>query len=178
MKYMFISDIHGIKTNLELIKNKFNEFQCDKLIVLGDLCYIGPANKMNKDYDVPAVIEFLNCFKDKIICIKGNCDSHVDQVVCDFPIISELAVIAEGEKEIYLTHGHIYNKDNWNRSNSILVYGHKHIPFIIEENDQIFINPGSISVPKDNYPPTFMIYSDKLFTIYDVFGNIVAEKGI
>ena len=178
MRYMFISDIHGIKTNLEYVKEQFNKQRCDKLIVLGDLFYIGPRNKMKDEYDIEYVANFLNSFKDRIICIKGNCDSHVDQYVCEFPLINDLSLITTDDKEIYLTHGHIYNKDNWSKDNSVLVYGHKHTPFIIEDSSNVFINPGSISLPKEDFPPTYMIFANNVFTIYDVFGNIVAEKRI
>jgi len=109
MKLLFISDIHGIKTNLEKIKESFQKLDCDKLVVLGDLFYIGPKNKMHEDYDIDYVKNFLNSFKNKIICIKGNCDSEVDGLVCEFPIVSELGIISTINEDIYLTHGHIYN---------------------------------------------------------------------
>ncbi len=175
MKIMFISDIHGIKTNLEKIKKKFLEFNCNKLVVLGDLYYIGPRNKMKDGYDIQYVKEFLESFKDKLICIRGNCDSEVDIMVSDFPIINELSMISIDEHDIYLTHGHLYNENNWNVENSILIYGHFHIPFIKEKDNKLFINPGSISLPKDNNP-TYIIYDNNKFTIYDINDKIVAQK--
>jgi len=175
MKIMFISDIHGIKTNLEKIKKKFLEFNCNKLVVLGDLYYIGPRNKMKDGYDIQYVKEFLESFKDKLICIRGNCDSEVDIMVSDFPIINELSMISIDEHDIYLTHGHLYNENNWNVENSILIYGHFHIPFIKEKDNMLFINPGSISLPKDNNP-TYIIYDYNKFTIYDINYKIVAQK--
>ena len=173
---MFISDIHGIKTNLEKIRQKFLEFNCNKLVVLGDLYYIGPRNKMKDGYDIQYVKEFLESFKDKLICIRGNCDSEVDIMVSDFPIINELSMISIDEYDIYLTHGHIYNENNWNIENSILIYGHFHIPFIKEKDNKLFINPGSISLPKDNNNPTYLIYDNNKFTIYDINDKIVAQK--
>lgn len=175
MKIMFISDIHGIKTNLEKIKKKFLEFNCNKLVVLGDLYYIGPRNKMKDGYDIQYVKEFLESFKDKLICIRGNCDSEVDIMVSDFPIINELSMISIDEHDIYLTHGHLYNENNWNVENSILIYGHFHIPFIKKKDNMLFINPGSISLPKDNNP-TYIIYDNNKFTIYDINDKIVAQK--
>ena len=175
MKIMFISDIHGIKTNLEKIKKKFLEFNCNKLVVLGDLYYIGPRNKTKDGYDIQYVKEFLESFKDKLICIRGNCDSEVDIMVSDFPIINELSMISIDEHDIYLTHGHLYNENNWNVENSILIYGHFHIPFIKEKDNKLFINPGSISLPKDNNP-TYIIYDNNKFTIYDINDKIVAQK--
>ena len=121
MKIMFISDIHGIKTNLPKIKEKFEKFNCDKLVVLGDLYYIGPRNKMIEGYDIKYVQEFLSSFKDKLICVRGNCDSEVDLMVSDFPIVNELSLISTINEDLYLTHGHIYNESNWLKTNSTLI---------------------------------------------------------
>lgn len=170
MKIMFISDIHGIKTNLPTIKEKFAELKCDKLVVLGDLYYIGPRNKMREDYDIPAVQEFLESFKEKLICLRGNCDSDVDILISDFPIINELGLISLDNRELYLTHGHIYNENNWNHTNSILIFGHYHIPFIKEKDSNLYINPGSISLPKEQNP-SYLIYENNKFIIYDIYDN-------
>ena len=178
MKVMFLSDIHGIKTNLSYVQEQFEKHKCDKLVVLGDLFYIGPRNKMKEGYDIQAVADFLNSYKDKIMCIKGNCDSDVDKYVCEFPLISELAVLTVDGRDFYLTHGHIYNGEKWEYKNTILIYGHQHIPYIVEKDSNLFINPGSISLPKENNNPSFMIYEDNTFTIYDVFGNIITQKRI
>ena len=178
MKVMFISDIHGIKTNIGKVEEIFIKDKCDKLIILGDLYYIGPRNTINNDYDIKEVLGFLNKYKDKIICIKGNCDSEVDKMVSEFPIINELSMISIDNHNIYITHGHIYNENNWDKTNSILVYGHFHIPFIKEKESNLFINPGSISLPKENNKPTYLIYDNNKFTIYDIDGNIIEEKNI
>lgn len=178
MKIMFISDIHGIKTNLLKIKEKFNETQCDKLVVLGDLYYIGPRNKMIEEYDISFVKEFLESFKDKLICVRGNCDSEVDIIVSEFPIVNELSLISTINNDIYLTHGHIYNESNWNLTNSILVYGHFHIPFIKQIESNIYINPGSISLPKNDFVASYLIYDESEFIIYDISDKIIARKKI
>ena len=109
MRLMFISDIHGISTNLKKIKMKFDEFNCDKLVVLGDLYYIGPRNRMIEGYNIQEVQSFLESMKDKLICIRGNCDSEVDLMVSQFPIINDLSVIMTENNDLYITHGHIYN---------------------------------------------------------------------
>ena len=178
MKIMFISDIHGIKTNLEKIKERFTELACDKLVVLGDLYYIGPRNKMIEGYDITYVKEFLESFKDKLICIKGNCDSEVDIMVSDFPIINELSLVSTINEDLYLTHGHIYNESNWKKTNSILIYGHFHTPFIKQIETNIYINPGSISLPKTEDGPTYLFYNEEEFIIYDINDNIIAKKNI
>lgn len=178
MKILFISDIHGIKTNLPKIKERFKTLNCDKLVVLGDLYYIGPRNKMIEGYDINYVRNFLESFKDKLICIKGNCDSEVDKMVSNFPIINELGLIATINEDLYLTHGHIYNESNWNKENSVLIYGHLHIPFIKQIETNIYINPGSISLPKEGNPPTYLYYDEEKFIIYDINDNIIESKNI
>ncbi len=176
MKLLFISDIHGIKTNLKKIKERFEELHCDKLVVLGDIYYIGPRNMMIEGYDITYVNAWLSSFKDKLICIKGNCDSEVDQMVSPFPIVSDLGLISTINEDIYLTHGHIYNESNWNKTHSTLVYGHLHKPFIKEIETNTYINPGSISLPKGNEGPTYLYYDEENFIIYDLNDQVIAKK--
>ena len=178
MKILFISDIHGIKTNLPKIRERFNQLECDKLVVLGDLYYIGPRNTMIDGYDINYVKEFLGSFKEKLICIKGNCDSEVDKMVSKFPIVSELGLISTINEDLYLTHGHIYNESNWTKTASYLIYGHLHIPFIKEIETNTYINPGSISLPKSDIGPTYLYYNEEEFIIYDMNDNIVAKKSV
>lgn len=176
MKLMFISDIHGIKTNLEKVKEKFKELNCDKLVVLGDLYYIGPRNKMIEGYDIKAVESFLESMKDKLICMRGNCDSEVDLMISNFPIMNDLSLIMTENHDLYITHGHIYNESNWMKENSILIYGHFHIPFIKKIGTNYYINPGSISLPKEGYKASYLIYDENKITIYDIDDNIIKEE--
>lgn len=176
MKLMFISDIHGIKTNLEKVKEKFKELNCDKLVVLGDLYYIGPRNKMIEGYDIKAVESFLEAMEDKLICMRGNCDSEVDLMISNFPIMNDLSLIMTENHDLYITHGHIYNESNWMKENSILIYGHFHIPFIKKIETNYYINPGSISLPKEGYKPSYLIYDENKITIYDIDDNIIKEE--
>lgn len=173
MKVMFISDIHGIKTNLNKIKEKYKEFNCEKLVVLGDLYYIGPRNDIKEEYDINYVREFLSSYKDDLICVRGNCDSEVDIEVSDFPIVNELSMISTENEDIYLTHGHIYNESNWTKTNSVLVYGHLHKPFIRKYETNLYINPGSISLPRGEYAASYLIYNENEFIIYDVNDHII-----
>ena len=176
MKLMFISDIHGIKTNLEKVKEKFKELNCDKLVSLGDLYYIGPRNKMIEGYDIKAVESFLESMKDKLICMRGNCDSEVDLMISNFPIMNDLSLIMTENHDLYITHGHIYNESNWMKENSILIYGHFHIPFIKKIETNYYINPGSISLPKEGYKASYLIYDENKITIYDIDDNIIKEE--
>ena len=176
MKLMFISDIHGIKTNLSKVKERFEELHCDKLVVLGDLYYIGPRNKMVEGYDIKAVQAFLESVKDQLICVRGNSDSEVDIMVSNFPIVNELSVIMTENHDLYITHGHIYNESNWMKEHSILIYGHFHIPFIKKIETNYYLNPGSISLPKEGYLPSYMVYDENKVTIYDIEDNILMEE--
>lgn len=176
MKLMFISDIHGISTNLKKIKEKFEELKCDKLVVLGDLYYIGPRNKMIEGYNISEVQEFLKSMKDKLLCMRGNCDSEVDLMVSNFPIMNDLSFIMTENHDLYITHGHIYNESNWMKENSILIYGHFHIPFIKKIETNYYINPGSISLPKEGNKPSYLIYDENKVTIYDIDDNIIKEE--
>lgn len=176
MKLMFISDIHGIKTNLSKVKERFEELHCDKLVVLGDLYYIGPRNKMIEGYDIKEVQAFFESMKDKLVCVRGNCDSEVDIMVSNFPIVNELSVIMTENNDLYITHGHIYNESNWIKEHSVLIYGHFHIPFIKKIETNYYLNPGSISLPKEGYLPSYMIYDENKVTIYDIEDNIIMEE--
>ena len=108
--------------------------------------------------------------------MRGNCDSIVDVMSSEFLIIDGLSLIYTDDLNIYLNHGHIYNKNkNKGFNKGILVYGHEHIPYIEKKDNMIYINVGSISLPRDGNDPTYMIYENKEFTIYDIYGNIVSN---
>lgn len=99
MKYMIASDIHGSKYYADLMREAFFSEKADRLILLGDLLYHGPRNDLPKDYEPKAVIEILNSLKDRIIAVRGNCDAEVDQMVLDFPIMADYAVLPYGEED-------------------------------------------------------------------------------
>lgn len=132
MKLFIISDIHGSLYYLKKVMEIFEKENYDKLVILGDELYHGPRNPLPKDYSSKEVIEILNKYKDKIIAVRGNCDSEVDQMVLSYPIMSDYSMIYLGNKRVFLTHGHIYNIDNPlpMSEGDILLYGHFHIPMI------------------------------------------------
>lgn len=174
MKIMFISDIHGISDNLRKIREKYKEFKCNKLVVLGDI-----YNNYNYyDNNKEKVQEFLNDFKGSLICVRGNCDSLTD--LYDIPIgpIKELDLIKTNNLDIYITHGHIYNEDNWDKENTILIQGHTHRPKISKKDNNIYINPGSISLPRGDNLPSYLVFNEKEFIIYDILDNIIDEINI
>ena len=175
MKILFISDIHGIDNNLKRIEKIIEKEIIDKLVVLGDLYYAGPTYNQKYKINSKSVKEILTKYRDKIICLKGNCDSLVDIKSSDFPICDNLALICVDGLDIYLTHGNEYSFDKNRKFNikGMLVYGHEHIPYIKKNNDMTYINVGSISLPRDGNKPTYMLYNNKKFTIYDIDGKVI-----
>ena len=178
MKVMFISDIHGMITNLDKIRERFHSLGCQKLVVLGDLYYADYYHRLEEDYHPKEVLHFLKSFADKLICIRGNCDSDLDIMESEFPIEEKILHYPIDSYNIYLTHGHIYNERNWKEENSILIFGHYHYPFIKEDHNNLFVNPGSISLPRGNNKPTYLFYNGEEFIIYDMEDHVVARKVI
>jgi putative phosphoesterase len=158
MKILFISDIHGVPSTLKAALEKGEEYGFDKLVLLGDLMYHGPRNGVPDFYDPVKVAELLNTYKDKIVAVRGNCDAEVDQMLLEFPMMDDYAVIeADGEK-FFLTHGHLYNEQKLPPigMGTVLVHGLTHIAEnkLLECGLRIF-NPGSVSLPKGGQPRQF-----------------------
>lgn len=165
MKYLIASDIHGSAYHCKKLMERFEEEKADKLLLLGDLLYHGPRNHLPEEYDPKVVIDLLNSYKERIICVRGNCDAEVDQMVLDFPITADSCYITVGKNTIMATHGHIYNLKN--RPNlgkgDILLHGHTHVPANIETETFRYINPGSVSLPKEDSAPGYMTLENGTF---------------
>jgi len=174
MKILFISDIHGITNNLNFIEDKIEEEKIDKLVCLGDLYYAGPSYNKNYIINSNEVLNFLTKYQGILICMRGNCDSLVDIKASDFPISDGISLINTDNIDIYITHGNEYSFEKNRKFNrkGILVYGHEHIPFIKQNENMIYINVGSISLPK-NEVATYAIYENRKFTIYDINNSII-----
>ena len=171
MKILFFSDIHGIPNNLHVIKEEVEKNKIDKIICLGDLYYSYSREYVSNRDDVH---KFLTSYKNKLICMRGNCDSQIDVDSSDFVIHNDLLSIQVDGFNIYLTHGNHYSYEKRNIFNykGILVYGHEHVPYIKKDGDAIYICVGSISLPRGGVA-TYCIYENRTFTIYDINGNIV-----
>ena len=167
MKLMFASDIHGSAYYAEELINAFNIEKPERLILLGDLLYHGPRNDLPKDYAPKKVITLLNGIKDKLLCVRGNCDTEVDQMVLDFPILADYAVMYLDGKMLYISHGHIINPENPPKlsEGDILMNGHTHIPADEMRGGFRYLNPGSVSIPKNGSFHSYMIYENGEFTL-------------
>lgn len=170
MKLMLASDIHGSAYYAEKMRQAYIDEKADRLILLGDLLYHGPRNDLPKDYAPKKVIEILNDIKEEILCVRGNCDTEVDQMVLDFPIMADYAVIYADGRTLYLTHGHKFNPENPPKlkKGDCLVNGHTHIPANEDKGDFIYINPGSVSIPKAGSGHTYMIYENGEFALKEL----------
>lgn len=165
MKIMFASDIHGSAYYAEKLIEAYMSSGAERLVLLGDLLYHGPRNDLPREYAPKRVIEILNSMKEDILCVRGNCDTEVDQMVLDFPIMADYAVLMPDGKTIYLSHGHIYNPLNPPKlkKGDILMNGHTHIRAFEEYDGFTYINPGSVSIPKDGKGNSCMIYENEKF---------------
>ena len=158
MKYLVVSDIHGALSGAEAIKNAYDFHTPDYILCLGDILYHGPRNDLPRDYAPKEVIAMLNPLKEKLFCVRGNCDTEVDQMVLNFPILADYAVLPLGDRVIYATHGHKFNCDNPPPlcKGDILLNGHTHIPADKDMGNFRYLNPGSVSIPKEQSPHGYM----------------------
>ena len=178
MKILFLSDIHGKYENLHVIERVLETQKIEKLVVLGDLYYQANNTRILSKIDRFQVRDFLEKYQNILICMRGNCDADVDVVTSSFPICEGLSMILVDDISIYITHGNEHSmkkNEKFLDREGVLVYGHEHVPYIKRMKDMVYINVGSISFPREGNLPTYMIYEDKTFTIYDIEGMIVDE---
>lgn len=170
MKLMIASDLHGSALYCRRLLDAFRREGADRLVLLGDLLYHGPRNPLPEGYDPPTVTALLNEAADSLLCVRGNCDADVDQMVLRFPILAEYAFLALDGLTICATHGHTYGPDNPPplRSGDYLLCGHFHVPVRRECGTFTYLNPGSLSLPKDNTPHSFMLLDNGVFSWHDL----------
>ncbi len=167
MKIMIASDIHGSEKYAKRLVEAYKKSGAKKLVLLGDILYHGPRNDLSQGYNPKAVIELLNGIKNEILCVRGNCDTEVDQMVLEFPLMAEYAVLFDGEKTMYLTHGHKYGAGCFPgaKPGDIVIQGHTHVPMDEIREGIHFINPGSVSLPKNNSEHQCLLYTDGKFDV-------------
>ena len=159
MKWMIASDLHGSAYYCRKMLEAFEREGADRLFLLGDLLYHGPRNDLPREYAPKEVIPLLNGKKEKLLCVRGNCDAEVDQMVLEFPVMADYAVLPVGQRLIYATHGHIYHVKNLPplAPGDVLLHGHTHVPAWTEFGQgNLYLNPGSVSIPKEDSPHSYM----------------------
>lgn len=173
MKWLIASDIHGSAHFCSRLLECFEREGAQRLLLLGDLLYHGARNDLPRGYDTRETARLLNSCSDKICAVRGNCDSEVDQMVLDFPMMADYAVLDTGKTLILATHGHIYNAQNPPplSEGDILVYGHTHVPMCRTQNGVSYINPGSVSIPKEASPHSYIVYENGVFRWNDIEGG-------
>lgn len=164
-KWLIASDIHGDASCCERLLEAFARERADKLLLLGDLLYHGPRNDLPEGYDPKGVISLLNAEKEKIFCVRGNCEAEVDQMVLDFPALADYCLLEAGNHLVFTTHGHLYNLQSPPalQPGDVLLHGHTHVPAKDDSHGFWYLNPGSVSLPKENTPKSYMTLENGLF---------------
>ena len=160
MKLMIASDLHGSAYYTRLLLEAMDKEQPDRLLLLGDLLYHGPRNDLPREYVPKKVIEMLNARKSKILCVRGNCEAEVDQMVLEFPVLSEFGVVFADGLTLYMLHGH-KNLDIPVMPGGILLCGRTHVPAVRKDGEHYYVNPGSVSIPKDGSCHGYMILENR-----------------
>ena len=177
MKYLVISDIHGSMFYANMIPEIMKRENIDKLILLRDLYYHGPRNSLPKDYSPMEVCKLLNLLKESLIAIKGNCDAEVDEMISDFEFVTSISFEIKN-KIFYFTHGHKNNIDNIPENVDYLIYGHFHTGYIKKKDNVICVNAGSISLPKNNTPHSYVVISEEEVLLKTIEGCLIDKVSI
>lgn len=178
MKYMIASDIHGSAYYCREMLAAFAREQADRLILLGDILYHGPRNDLPREYAPKEVIALLNERKERLFCVRGNCDTEVDQMVLEFPILADYALLQAGEKLVFVTHGHRFHRENLPplSPGDVLLHGHTHIPaWEACGNGNLYLNPGSVSIPKEGSAHGYMTLEGNAFCWKELDGTVYHE---
>jgi putative phosphoesterase len=173
MKIMFASDIHGSARYCKLMLERYRAEKAGRLVLLGDLLYHGPRNPLPDGYDPPEVSVQLNGVKDEILCVRGNCDAEVDQLLLEFNITADFTTVLDGSRILFITHGHLFSPDNPPslKDGDVLIAGHTHIHAAEKRGGFWYINPGSVALPKGGQTNSYMIYENGIFVIKDLTGS-------
>lgn len=177
MKIMVASDIHGSALYCRRMLERFDEEGADKLLLLGDLLYHGPRNPLPEEYNPKAVAEMLNARKQQILCVRGNCDGEVDQMMLEFPIMADYCILSIGSRMVFATHGHHHNENSLPmlQEGDILLHGHTHIPVLEDRGAYMLANPGSVTLPKQESVRGYLLLEEGALTLKDL-DNTVEQK--
>ena len=182
MKLLVASDLHGSAPACRKLLDIFAASGAERLILLGDLLYHGPRNDLPEGYDPKAVIAMLSEHADKLFCVRGNCDTEVDQMVLPFPILAETALLFVDGRTWFAAHGHRAGANPTANdlpklpAGSVVLTGHTHIPTLkTNENGVLLLNPGSVSIPKGGFAPSFAVYEDGHFSVVSLDGETIPD---
>ena len=181
MKWMIASDLHGSYFYAQQMQQAFAREHADRLLLLGDLLYHGPRNDLPEGYAPKQVIPLLNSLKPYLLCVRGNCDAEVDQMVLEFPILADYAVLPVGDRLVYATHGHVHNLNNLPplAPDDILLHGHTHIPaWTAFGEGNLYFNPGSLSIPKEHSAHSYMTLEGRTFQWKTLDGEVYHEETV
>ena len=174
-KWMIASDLHGDAACVEALLEAYRASGAERLILLGDLLYHGPRNDLPAGYAPKRVIELLNGVRDELLCVRGNCDTEVDQMVLDFPVLADYAVLFVDGRRWYLTHGHKWNVENPLplAEGDLMLSGHTHVPVAAPFGEgNLSVNPGSTSIPKDGSEKGYLLYEDRMLSFCTLTGKV------
>ena len=177
-KIIIASDIHGSAYFCRQLLEAMERERADRLLLLGDILYHGPRNDLPKDYAPKAVLAMLNEQKDRIFCVRGNCDTEVDQMVLEFPILADYCILTVGNRLVYATHGHNHNVNALPplQPGDILLHGHTHIPaWEAFGSGSLYLNPGSVSIPKENSPHGYIIFENGVLEWRDLDSRLYSS---
>ncbi len=178
MKFLIASDLHGSEFYTSLLLERFKEEGAELLVLLGDLYYHGPRNPLPKGYDPKAVAEKLNSIADKLIVVKGNCDSDVDAMISSFEFVSQ-AVLSDAGKRIFVQHGDRFDRDHLPKNcGDAFIYGHFHTGFIERIGNVLVANCGSVSLPKNETAHSYIVLENGVVTLKDISGSVIDHKKI
>ena len=181
MKWMIASDIHGSAYYCRQLLEAFHREQANRLLILGDILYHGPRNDLPRDYAPKEVLAMLNAEKNKLCCVRGNCDTEVDQMVLEFPILADYCILTAGDRLIYATHGHNHNLKSLPplQRGDILLHSHTHIPaWEPFGNANLYLNPGSVSIPKEGSAHSYMVLEENTVFWKSLDGTVYHSEAL
>ena len=157
MRIIIASDIHGRLLVAKKLAHLFSIYRPDSILLLGDYLYNGPRNGVPSDYDPMGTCEILNRFASKIIGIRGNCDSRIDETLLKFDLKDSRVLQINGLR-CDLVHGDLLTSDLLEvQRGDILMFGHTHVPMLQKRDGVVYLNPGSVSFPKEEKPASYAV---------------------
>ena len=196
MKYFIVSDIHGSASACEKALAQFEQLHCDMIILLGDVLYHGPRNLLPDAYDPKKVCALLNPLADKIIACRGNCDSEVDQMVLQFPMLADYTLTVDNGVKLFASHGHLYSPAKETEASPVVegsrmmygssagtetvhLFGHIHVQLLYKNSCGVLVcNPGSVSLPKNGSPAGFAVCENRMVTLYSLDGKSIKTQEV